>query len=160
MRKFLIWKFSYIYSYSNAKIHVHIHITKKTHAPKENSQYKKYLTNPESLQLLYVLFPWMILIEVKPAQKYRLVVHSVLPLECRKSKGFRALLSWAESRATYMSLQQIFLVVKSVQKTKKKVNQKCKSKKENNLPSLPGNGAKILIEIEPAHKIQNFKTLK
>ena len=60
-------------------------------------------------------------------QKIQVSSSLSLPQDCSKSEGLLALLSWAESKATYVSLQQEFLVVESVKKkTKKKVNQKCK----------------------------------
>ena len=54
-------------------------------------------------------------------------------------------------------LQQEFLVVKSVHQKQKRRLTKNVNFNENYLPSLPDNGAKIWLSLEPAHKIQNFR---
>ena len=51
-----------------------------------------------------------------------------LSQECSKSEGFLTLLSWAESKATYMSTAAKIPCWTCTPRTKKKINQKCKLK--------------------------------
>ena len=91
-------------------------------------------------------------IEIQVSNSLRLL------LECSKSKGFWALHSWVESRATYMSnAVNIFLIfIPTYQEQRRKLTNNVNLKREY-LPSLPGNGAKIWLRFYLHTRIQNLE---